>query len=172
MPINNNAGEFDELARKYRAFKRSLPNKVAITAANFFKKNFRLGGFNGKPFKKWKKPANPRKTGSTLVGAGSGRLRRNIKKLRANFRMVVVGVPANIQYARIHNEGGKIPITPKMRRYFWAMHKKTGNDYYKGLALTKKTHFDMPERKFIGDSPVLAKELEELIIGELKKAMT
>lgn len=170
MSLNNNAKEFDDLVRKYQVFKRRVPNVVAIRAVNFFKRNFRVGGFVDKPFRKWKKGSNPRKTGATLVQ--SGRLRRNIKKLKVNFRRIVVGVPANIKYARLHNEGGEIPITPKMRRFFWAMHKKTGADYWKGLALTKKTHLTIPQRTFIDDSVVLDKDLRKTIIQELEKSLT
>ena len=52
---------------------------------------------------------------------------------------VIVGIANHNHYAKIHNEGGKILITPKMRRFFWAKFKETGKEYWKGLALTKNT---------------------------------
>lgn len=170
MSINNNAKEFDVLIKKYQGAKKRLPNKIAITAVNFFKRNFKVGGFVDSPFRKWKDSTNPRKRGTTLVQ--SGRLRRSIKKLKVSFRWIVVGVPSDVKYARIHNEGGNIPITPKMRRYFWAMYKKTGADYWKALALTSKKHITIPERTFIDDSVVLEKDIKTVIINELEKSLT
>ena len=170
MSNNKNTNQFRDLERKYLAFKRRVPNKIAITAVNFFKRNFKVGGFVDSPFRKWKKNANPRKRGAILVK--SGRLRRGIKKLKVTSTKVVVGVSSQIKYARIHNEGGKIPITQKMRRYFWAMHKKTGNEFYKNMALTSKTHIEIPERTFIDDSVSLEKTLDRMLIKELEKAVS
>lgn len=169
MPKNSNIGKFVFLERQYKGFRRRLPNKVAITVVNFFKRNFRVSGFVDRPFQKWKKPSYPGKKGATLVK--SGELRRNIKKLRVSVNRVVVGVPSNIKHARIHNEGGKIAITPKMRRFFWAKFKETEKEFWKNMALTKKTHIDIPKRQFIGDSKVLEVTIERMIIKELKKAL-
>jgi len=96
-------------------------------------------------------------------------LRRGIKVTNVSRNQVRVGVDSNIKYAEIHNFGGKIEITPKMRRYFWAMFKQTGDAYYKGLALTKKKHFDIPERKFIGNTLAMEPRLDRRTIKELKK---
>ncbi|XGA85218.1 hypothetical protein OEG92_05450 [Polaribacter sejongensis] len=82
---------------------------------------------------------------------------------------VVVGVDSNIKYAALHNFGGTIPITPKMRRYFWAMFKQTGDAYFKGMALTKKKEFVIPERKYIGKTSAMEPRLDRRTIKELKK---
>lgn len=165
---NDNSRVFDDLKKEYQDFRDELPRKVGVTAVNFFKRNFTLGGFADKPFKRWKGKQNPR--GRKLM-VQSGTLRRGIKTLRTSRNKVVVGVGKHIQYAKLHNEGGKVAVTPKSRRFFWAMYLKTGNAYYKNLALTKKTHFDIPQRQFIGDSKALEINLERMIIKELKKAL-
>ncbi|WP_394749495.1 phage virion morphogenesis protein [Spongiimicrobium salis] len=163
---DNNAQELDELRRKFLKLKRTLPRKAGIKAVNFFKRNFRRGGFVDRPFRRWKESGDKRKGGKTLVR--SGRLRRNIKILRINGTKITIGVPKNIKYARIHNEGGKIKITPKMRRKFWAMYIETGNDMYKGMALTKKTHIEIPQRQYIGNSKALEVSIKRLLVKELK----
>jgi phage gpG-like protein len=168
MP-NHNAKKFNILQSQYKGFRRRLPNKVAITAVNFFKRNFKVGGFVDRPFRKWKKSKYPGKKGTTMVQ--SGKTRRDIKKLKVSQRRVVVGIGGHKAYAEIHNTGGKLPITPKMRRFFWAKWYETKNDFWRNMALTKKTHLDIPQRQFIGDSKVLEITVERMIIKELKKAL-
>lgn len=168
--LNDNSKEFELLERKYRSFRKRLPNKLAITAVNFFKRNFQVGGFVDSPFRKWDKRKNPRAKGKLMVK--SGRTRRGIRKLHVSQNKIVVGLGNENKYAALHNKGGKIKITPKMRRFFWAKWYETGNEFWKNLALTKKTHLDIPQRKFIGDSKAIEKTIDRAIIKELKKSVS
>ncbi len=167
MP-NNNAQEFDKLHRKYRTFRRTIPQKAAITMVNFFKRNFQVGGFVDVPFKRWAESNYP---GARRTMTKSGNTRREIKKIQVSESRVVVGIANHNHYAKIHNEGGKIRITPKMRRFFWAKFKESGKEYWMWLALTKKEFIEMPQRKFIGDSVALEKTMDRMLISELKKAI-
>lgn len=94
----------------------------------------------------------------------------------------VVGVDDGIPYAEIQNFGGHIPITPQMRRFFWAMYykaggggkgqKKTLNEtalFYRNMAITKEAFINIPARQFIGDSAVLEKNVTDYILTELNK---
>lgn len=76
--------------------------------------------------------------------------------LRNSIHHTAVGnqveVSSPLPYANIHNEGGRIPITSKMRAFFWARYKETKDPIYKACALTKKTHIDIPQRQFTGVS--------------------
>ncbi|MDY3352311.1 phage virion morphogenesis protein [Riemerella anatipestifer] len=139
---------------------------MAIVTVNFFKRNFDVGGFVDRPFQKWKDSSYP---GSRKTMVKSGNTRRDIKKLKVSQDQVIVGIGSHNHYAEIHNTGGKILITPKMRRFFWAKFKETGRDYWKFLAITKKTHLDIPKRKFIDDSKALEITAERMIIKELNK---
>lgn len=165
---NDNTKEFKLLESRYRSFRRTLPNKIAITAVNFFKRNFKVGGFVDRPFQKWKKSNYP---GVRKTMVQSGQTRRDIKKLKVSPKRVVVGIGKHNEYAAIHNTGGKIPITPKMRRFFWAKYKETQDTFWRNMALTKKTHINIPKRQFIGDSKALETTIERMIIKELKKAL-
>jgi len=169
-PNNNNARQFDILKQKYEAFRAKVPEMVAIQAVNFFKRNFELQGFVDNGLNKWKTLSNPADRSRKILRK-RGNLKNAIRKIKAERNKVVVGVGADIKYAALQNDGGKITITPKMRRYFWAMYKQTKNEYYKGLALTSKTHFEIPARPFIGDSAGLVKNVDRMIIKELNKAL-
>lgn len=166
--MNKNAKHFDKFRADYIALKRKLPRMYGIEAVNLFKLNFEKEGFiSGKRggLKKWKK--TKRNTGRKVLKKG-GRLQRGIHIKRLGNGKVTIGVDSNIKYAALHNFGGTIPITPKMRRYFWAMFKQTGDNYFKGMALTKKTEFVIPERKYIGNTDAMEPRLNRLTIKELK----
>lgn len=165
---NNNTNEIEKLRNKYRRFRQSIPQKAAVTMVNFFKRNFQAGGFVDVPFQKWKKSIYP---GARRTMVRSGNTRRQIKKIQVSETRVVVGIANHNHYAKIHNEGGQILITPKMRRFFWAKYKETGREYWKNLAITKKTHIDIPKRQFIGNSIALEKTMDRMLINELKKAL-
>lgn len=171
MPsINNNAKKFDLLKQKYEAFRNKVPDMVAIQAVNFFKRNFELQGFVDNSLEKWKTLSNPADRSRKILRK-RGTLKNAIRKIKAERNKVVVGVGTDVKYAALQNYGGQITITPKMRRYFWAMYKQTGQEYYKGLALTKKKHLDIPARKFIGDSAGLVKNIDRMIIKEMNLAL-
>lgn len=164
--MNNNAQHFEQFIRDYRALRQKLPRMFGIEARNLFVQNFDREGFIDKPFKKWKKSRfnNGRKTLTK-----TRRLRKGIHVKSARLNQVVVSVDANIKYAKLHNFGGKIEVTPKMRRYFWAMFKQTGQEHYKNMALTKKKHFDIPQRKFIGNTKAMKPRLDRRFIKEMRK---
>lgn len=167
--MNNNAKHFDDFKRDYLILRKKLPRMFGIEAVNLFKENFDREGFihgSRGGINKWKK--TKRNTGNKILKKG-GRLQRGIQIKRYSHNRVTVGVDSSIKYAQIHNEGGKIEITPQMRRYFWAMHIKTGDDYYKGMALTKKKYFVIPKRQFIGNTHAMKVRLDRRYIKELAK---
>lgn len=76
------------------------------------------------------------------------------------------GIDTNvIKYANTHEYGDTRPITPAMRRFFWAKFFETGLQLFKGLALTKKTTITWKPRPFL--NPALkefeAKELPNVL---------
>ena len=167
---NHNAQQFDVLQQKYEAFRTKIPDIVAILAVNFFKRNFELQGFMDNGVEKWKTLSNPADRSRQILRK-RGTLKNAIRKITTERNKVIVGVGNDVKYAALQNYGGQIPITPKMRRYFWAMYKQTKQEYYKGLALTKKKHLDIPARKFIGDSATLVKEIDKQIVEQINLAI-
>ena len=77
-------------------------------------------------------------------------------------------ISANSPYAAIHQFGGTlkptIPISLKMRKFFWAKYYENGQENWKALALTKKKELkpviQIPARPYI---TLTDDDLEEII---------
>lgn len=105
-------------------------------------------------------------SGDTLRATGALR-RSKYTSFGQNYAMVSVG--KNIPYARIQREGGTItvPVTPRMRGFFWAKWYETGETKWKNMALTSRSVFviHIPAREYMNIPPEELKEILE-VIGE------
>lgn len=87
------------------------------------------------------------------------------RSITAQSQTIIQGdVEIRVPYARIHELGGTIPalsilMTPKMRRFLWAMYYKTGEEKFKYAAFKKGV--SLPERT-IGPRPFMAPAMEEV----------
>lgn len=79
----------------------------------------------------------------------TGQLRRAVDVSVISNTSIAIANP--LPYARIHQEGGKIPITDRMRRYFWFRYydSEGEGEQWRNFALTKKTVINMPARPYI-----------------------
>lgn len=170
---NQNVHGADELIRKLNAAKQyiaqDVPEVIGTEAVKHFKSNFVNEGFDGK---KWA----PRKTKvrlnkKVLTGQGSGdHLSDSIDyKVKGN----TITIYTDKVYGEIHNEGGTITVTPKMKRFFWAksMEAKEGGDLdlaeqYKWMALSKK--ITIVQREFMGESS----QLNDKIVNKITRDLT
>lgn len=168
-----------------------LPRRVGVQAVNLVKRNFRDGGFHDGGLKPWQK-SQRELAGGKSAGSRYGTLlsARNHLMSSTQYRAVPAGVLIEnpVPYASLHNEGGVVSsspaVTPKMRKFAWAMvYKTAGGKRKKGtplpedarkwlaLALTKKTHLTirakMPKRQFIGES----RELREMVRKEIRASI-
>jgi len=75
-------------------------------------------------------------------------------------------LPAHMQ--KLQNDGGNIKVTLKMRKFFWAMWFDTKDEFWKGMAMTKKQTINITARPFIYDSP----DLGEAINKDLSKRIS
>lgn len=170
-----------------------LPRKVGLIAVQHFRQNFRDSGFHDGGLRPWKKSQRELRGGmgasaryKTLTSA------RNhlMSSTQAHIGRGEVSIENPVPYAVIHNEGGTIvsnpTITPKMRRYAWAMvYKLSGRKRgrkgnraggskeaipeeakkWMALALTKKTKLKIrakiPKRQFIGESRELVEKVNK-----------
>lgn len=178
-----------------------LPRKVGIIAVQHFKQNFRDSGFTDGGLRPWKKSQRELRGGmgasaryKTLTSA------RNhlMSSTQAHIGRGEVSIENPVPYAVIHNEGGTIvsnpTITPKMRKYAWAMAyklsgrkkgrkgKRTGGSQeaipeeakkWMALALTKKTKIKirakMPKRQFIGESRELMQKVNKEVNDSIQR---
>jgi len=191
---NKHADEFDSLVKGYKYIRLRIIQQAAAIALAFFKQSFINQGFTDKGLVKWKGriPGTPNDSGRGIE-TGRGTLKRGLRIKQANADGAIVGIDEGIPYAEIQNFGGQIPLTPKMRRFFWAMYfQATGGitynvkskgqantkrnsalsaqaDFWKNLAISKEPFITIPARQFIGDSVTLENQLRDYITAELDK---
>lgn len=176
---------------------RRVPGVAGQELVNFFKRNYRRGGYEDGGFHAWKVT---KRQLSGMKGAEGKYLPLHSRR-NALFSAIAyktgdgwVSVFNNTPYADIHNDGGTIIIrlTDKMRRFFWAMYYKangirrtTGGkgrkkaktraamvaEQYKWMALTKRKTFTVriPQRKFIYDCKEVRGIVKELVKKEVVK---
>lgn len=160
--------DFEKIARDAM---KDLPKQVGELAREHFIKSFVKQGFEDASFMAWPKRKDLL---SHKILNGSLALKNSIKVTEANLQQVKVEAGAGLPYAAIHNEGGTItiPITQKMKKFFWAMYKKTGEEVWKYMALTKKENITIriPKRQYIGTSYALDKKIDQLFIHHIIEA--
>jgi len=120
----------------------------------------------------------------------TGNLRRSIKSRIQGDSVVFY---SDLPYASIHNDGGEIRVTAKMKKYFWFKYKekqgaftrkKDGSlskskrnakltseaEFYKAMALMKVGRkIKIPRRRFLGYSPEVEKIVREIMESNLSK---
>ncbi|MCM1380122.1 MAG: phage virion morphogenesis protein [Prevotella sp.] len=136
--------------------KDTLLNDIKVELTEEFDLNFERKGFFSD---KWKLRSFPTRRGSLL--AVSNKLRGGIKS-----EVVSDGVrfSSAVPYATAHNEGARITVTPRMKKYFWHQYMTTKDEAWKFMALKKVgSIIDLPQRQFIGDGPETAQLIENVI---------
>lgn len=177
---------FDDLNRGFNKVWNSLAQDVSIMASQEFQENFYRGGYQDLTgsFHPWKaRQLNVGAKRAMLIGRG--RLVRSIKPVPTKG---IARVVASEPYAAIHQKGGEIKITPKMRKFFWAMHykyrkrkarrvkdslapKRKENSiaaYWKALAL-KKGSIIIPARPYMVTSKRIVDNVNDHVFDKLNK---
>lgn len=149
---------------------------IAVAIASEFDLNFQRQAFFDRP---WPPHATSvlRPGGHILVS--TGQLRASIlTDVRANDQGGSVTFRSDLPYAAIHNQGGTVTVTPKMRRYFWARHYEAQGKQKKrsSSSLTPEAEFwrnmalkpvgsliNIPQRQFIGSHPAVTRRCEDII---------
>jgi phage gpG-like protein len=168
----------------FQEFFKILIKDIAVDAADAFDRNFDNESFFGD---KWKKN---RANTQTLNKHGNSGLRGSINHRISGSAIVFT---SSKPYAKIHNEGGDVVVTQKMKGYFWAMYYKSAGavqtkkngaqrnnrrneklsveaQKWKSLALLKLgSKIKMTKRQFIVSHPQLNKRIEEVVQHNLKE---
>ena len=149
---------------------KDLPKKAGEKALQFFLASFIKQGFTDTSFIPWVK----RKDDLThkLLNQ-SYALKASGKIDKADLTEVNISFGEGLNYAAIHNEGGTITVkvSAKMKRFFWYMYKKTQNEKWKWMALTKNETLTIkiPKRQYIGESETLMNNLDKMFIDRIKQ---
>ena len=150
------------------------PKRAGVIALGFIKDRFRAQNWIGDRTEPWPRQRYP--FGSGTPGTKTGALRRSYRITRSTPELVAIGTDK--AQAQALNEGLKIPITDRMRRFFWAKHyeaaeagKSRDADYWRGMATTKKKYFRLPRLQHIGESQYLTRKIERQITADFAKAL-
>jgi Mu-like prophage protein gpG len=136
-----------------------IVSDVRVVAMGEFKENFRRKAFFDQRWKRSKKG---------LID--SGRLRNS---LRAQIKGNSIVFSSDTPYASIHNEGGEIKVTKKMKAYFWYKYKATKEEIWKAMALKREgEEIKIPQRQFIGDHSLLREKIEKVIVEDVNEAFS
>ena len=157
-----------ELSQK---LKKELPIILANNTRNHFRRSFERGGKQTDASRGgWKGRAKEDSGRAILVKSGT--LRRDINILKESFSNIVIGTSnVTAAYAGIHNDGGKIDITPQMRRFFWAKFYDTKDEFWRNMALTRGNTITIPQREYIGKSRSLNASNKKEIKSTLKELL-
>lgn len=150
---------------------KPILDDIRVELTEEFKENFRRKGFFENNTWKHAKTGN---SSRTLLK--SGNLMRSIQgEVQGNSVVFTSSMP----YASIHNEGGEITITQKMKNFFWAKHlelkkvNSTEAGYFKAMALKKVgDKMTIPKRQFIGNHAQVRNLIENIITEHLNDYFT
>lgn len=160
-------------------FTKNILSDIRVDLTEEFDRNFERKAFFDK---KWRGTNLPNQRGSLMMR--SGKLRRSVMSKQTGTS---VSWSSSLPYASIHNEGGEIVVTEKMKRFFWAMCYKASGAAGKGkserskrlsaealqwknLALMKVGQkMKIEQRQFIGDHPVVRQRIEDVIGLNMKE---
>ena len=129
---------------------RDILSDIAVELEDEFKRNFERKAFFDK---KWK----PSPHG--LIDSGDLR-----DSIAAEAHTDSVVIYSDADYAEIHNEGGRIQVTARMKAWAWHKYKETNKELYASIGKMRVGSFiEIPKRQFIGDHPVVDKAVEDII---------
>lgn len=151
--------------------KRKILTDLKVELLDEFDQNFERRAFFDRP---WPERSYPGGRGTLMQATGRGR-----HSIRGSVLASGVEFSTDTPYMGLHNRGGKIKITPRMRKYFWAMYYKNGGKsrkpgaaalYWRCMALSKKDAITIPQRQVIGDHPRVRQAAREVIHQNLQNA--
>lgn len=175
-----------DINEQVKAVFRSILRDIEVELGDEFDQNFERQAFFSEAWTRRKSPTRP--GGHILVDTGG--LRRSIRsEIRESSIVFISDHPA----AAIHNEGGEIRVTARMKRFFWYKYystngsfgrKKSGvlrvdkrnrrltdeADFWKAMALMKVgATIKIPQRKFLGSSPEVEAAVRTIIEENLNE---
>ena len=91
---------------------RNILQDVRVELSDEFDRNFERQAFFNE---KWQRRRSPTRPGGSIL-IDTGRLRQSIGSRTTDNSITF---SSTLPYAAIHNDGGEIKVTAKMKRYFW-----------------------------------------------------
>ena len=159
---------------------KNILRDIQVELTDEFDQNFERQAFFSHAWQRRKSPTRP--GGHILVD--TGQLRRSIHSRTTDNAITFY---TDLPYAAIHNEGGEIIVTTKMKKFFWHKYyeatgsfgrKKDGSrrndkrtiqlsteaEFWKFMALKKAgTTIKIPRRQFLGTAPEVEQTVRNII---------
>lgn len=160
---------------------RHIFKDIEVELKEEFDSNFDRQSFFGEA---WQRRKSPIKGDNRAILVNSGALRRSLRTKR-----IAGGVSFDYdkEYASIHNDGGNVKVTERMKRFFWAKYYETSGsfgrrrdgslrrdkrtirlvteaEFWKLMALKPVgSAIKIPKRQFIGDHPKVDESVNAII---------
>lgn len=182
MPKNFNIKQIEQ---HFENVLRYAPAMLGNEAVNFFTDRFNAQGWQGDRFEAWKRRKKEGKRKGRAILIDTGRLRRSIRITSISGPQVTIGT--DVPYAKAHNDGfrGVVNVKPFTRNRYKKVHVATGKFTKAGKERMKTVHqisgstqvkaftrrMNLPQRKFMGNSPYLTARLNRLLKAELMKGL-
>ena len=159
---------------------KNILRDIQVDLTDEFDQNFERQAFFSEAWQRRKSPTRP--GGHILVD--TGQLRRSIHSRTTDNAITFY---SDLPYAAIHNEGGEIIVTTKMKKFFWHKYyeatgsfgrKKDGSrrndkrtiklsteaEFWTFMALKKAgTTIRIPRRQFLGTAPEVEQAVRNII---------
>ena len=159
---------------------RNILSDIRVELSDEFDRNFERQAFFNEA---WQRRSSPTRPGGSIL-IDTGKLRQSISSRSTDSSITFY---STLPYASIHNDGGEIKVTAKMKRYFWHKYyeatgsfgrKKNGErrndkrtiqlsteaEFWKHLALMKVgKSIKIPRRRFLGASPEVEQAVKDII---------
>lgn len=159
---------------------------IQVELGDEFDRNFERQAFFSEA---WTRRKSPNRPGGTLL-IDTGNLRRSVRSRTTENSITFF---TDLPYAAIHNDGGEIVVTAKMKRFFWYKYyeatgsfgrKKNGErrndkrmrqlsteaDFWRFMALKRAgTTIRIPRRRFLGTGPEVERIVREIIEENLNE---
>ena len=166
----NKSNEIPDFKKIGEQLIKDVQTLAEVEMINFVMSNFEKQGFTDSGFTPWAFRKDNKDPGRAILIKDST-LMDSIEVTESSPDKVVVS--ASAEHAHIHNEGGRvnIPITKKMRQFFWFRFWTTQDPKFRAMALTKKKAFSftMPQRQFMGNSESFNRHIETLFFKTIEQ---
>ena len=166
-----------------------VPAMLGNEAVNFFTDSFRRQGWLGDRFEPWRKRKVEGKRKGRAILIDRGRLRRATRIASNSGGVVVIG--NDTPYAAAHNNGFRGTVTATVREHkrksmsrkltiirTRSSKNRTGIEFGKYQTgehvvrqHTRTQRINLPQRRFMGNSPYLRTRLTRILAAEINKGL-
>lgn len=169
------SADMEDIRREAEKVFSRILRDIEVELKEEFDQNFEREAFFSQRWERRKSPVHGSRSGHLLVDTGT--LRGSIQS-RIEGDSVVFW--SDLPNASIHNNGGDIVVTERMKRFFWAKyHESNGGkwgrrgeapahgseaEFWKLMALKKVgSTVRIPRRRFLGVSPEVEKAVKDIV---------